>query len=149
MIFDEIPWPDDNDKPYDPKDKTPDYTQDFVKLYEWRDKYYGEYNNGLDPDDYETEKSFLYAIKNPPTPFVFNVENNTEYIYCGVMFPYQDRIYQYRTEDKTIRPGDMVIVPVGEDNEEKTARVVSVDIYRYTDVPYPIHKTKMIIEKQN
>lgn len=148
MIFNDIPWPDDKDKPYDPKDYTPEYTADFTKLYQWRDNYYGEYNNGLDPDNYETEREFLYAIKHPPTPFTPGFKDNEEFIYCGVMFPYQDRVYQYRTEDNTIRPGDMVTVPIGENNEEKTARVVSVDVYRYPDVPYPVHKTKMIIGKQ-
>ncbi len=148
MIFDEIPWPDDKDKPYDPNDYTLDYNQDFMRLYGWRDNYYGEYNNGLDPDDYETEKEFLYAIKHSPIPPVLNMEERTGYIYCGVMFPYQDRVYHYRTEDKTIRPGDRVIVPIGEDNEEKMARVVSIDLYHSSNVPYPVHKTKMIIKKE-
>ena len=146
MIFDDIPWPDDRDKPFDPKDDTPDYTADFTKLYQWRDNYYGEYNNGLDPDDYETEREFVYAIKHSSTPFTPDLDN-TEYIYCGVAFPYSERFYLYRTDDKTIRPGDRVIVPIGEDNEEKSAQVVSVDVYRYNDVPYPVHKTKVIIRK--
>lgn len=148
MMFDDIPWPDDKDKPYDPNDIPTDYNKDFMKLYGWRDNYYGEYNNGLDPDDYETEREFLYAIKHLPTPLGPEYENNREFIYCGVMFDYQDRIYQYRTDDKTIRPGDKVIVPVGEDNEEKTARVISVDVYRSNSVPYPVHKTKKIIRKE-
>lgn len=148
MIFDEIPWPDDSDKPYSPRDNTPDYDADFIKLYGWRDNYYGEYNNGLDPDDYETEKQFLYAVKNPPISFIENIEANTEFIYCGVAFPYQDKVYLYRTENKSIRPGDKVIVPVGEENEEKLAQVVSVDIYHFNDVPYPVHKTKMIIRRE-
>ncbi len=148
MMFDDIPWPDDKDKPYDPNDIPTDYNKDFMKLYGWRDNYYGEYNNGLDPDDYETEREFLYAIKHLPTPLGPEFENNREFIYCGVMFDYQDRIYQYRTDDKTIRPGDKVVVPVGEDNEEKTARVISVDVYRSNSVPYPVHKTKKIIRKE-
>lgn len=148
MMFDDIPWPDDKDKPYDPNDIPTDYNRDFMKLYGWRDNYYGEYNNGLDPDDYETEREFLYAIKHLPTPLGPEFENNREFIYCGVMFDYQDRIYQYRTDDKTIRPGDKVVVPVGEDNEEKTARVISVDVYHSNSVPYPVHKTKKIIRKE-
>lgn len=147
MMFDDIPWPDDKDKPYDPNDIPTDYSKNFMKLYSWRDNYYGEYNNGLDPDDYETEREFLYAIKHPPTPLGSELGDNNEFIYCGVMFDYQDRIYQYRTDDKTIRPGDKVVVPIGEDNEEKTARVISVDVYRSNDVPYPVHKTKKIIKK--
>ncbi len=147
MIFDDIPWPDDKDKPYDPKDTAPDYNLNFTKLYQWRDKYYGEYNSGLDPDNYDTEREFLYAIKHQSAPFVPDLYDGTEEIYCGVVFAYQDRVYLYRTDDKTIKPGDWVIVPRGEDDEETTARVVSVETYRECDVPYPVHKTKKIIKK--
>lgn len=148
MISDNIPWPDDKDKPYDFMDDTPDYRANFTKLYGWRDKYYGEYNNGLDPDDYETENTFLYAIKHLPTPFTSKIYDNTEFIYCGVVFEDRERIYLYRVENISIKIGDKVIVPVGENNEEKEAMVVSVDTYIYPNVPYPVHKTKKIIEKQ-
>lgn len=150
MIFDDIPWPSDSDSPYIRDEVIPDFSQDFTRLYQWRDNYYGDYNNGLDPDDYETEREFLYAIKHPPIPYAPKPKDdkNKSYIYCGVMFGGSDGTYHYRTDDVSIKIGDKVIVPVGGNGEISVATVVSVGKYLKSAVPYPIERTKKIIKKE-
>lgn len=150
MIFDEIPWPNDSNCPYNTDEAIPDFNADFTKMYQWRDKYYGEYNSGLDPDDYETEREFLYAVKHPPIPHVPKTPEyeNKEYIYCGVVFEESDSVYYYRTDSDFVKIGDRVIVPVGGNGENNIATVVSVDRYLRQSVPYPIEKTKEIIKKE-
>ena len=71
----------------------------------------------------------------------------TVYRYCTVQFSPYEKSYSYRTDDKTISPGDKVVVPAGEDNEEKIVEVVSVGDYLDSAVPYPIEKTKKILRK--
>ncbi|MDR1840538.1 MAG: hypothetical protein LBQ86_01260, partial [Holophagales bacterium] len=65
--------------------------------------------------------------------------------YCGVAFPYGSKIYHYRTTDLRIAVGDIVAVPVGNNNSEKEAIVATVEICRLNNTPYPLKKTKEII----
>ncbi|MDR0476111.1 MAG: hypothetical protein LBH43_20895 [Treponema sp.] len=65
--------------------------------------------------------------------------------YCGVEFSEGGRIYHYRTTDLRINAGDIVIVPVGEDNHEQTVTVKTVDYCRWDDTLYPLEKTKQIL----
>jgi len=39
----------------------------------------------------------------------------------------------------------MVVVPVGEDNNEQVVTVKTVDICRWDNTPYPLEKTKQIL----
>lgn len=75
------------------------------------------------------------------------VDDKTIYTYCGVLLPFSNRAFSYRTEDDTIQIGDVVIVPVGRDNEEMEGKVVSVGKYARAGVPYPVEKTKYILKK--
>ena len=68
------------------------------------------------------------------------------YTYCTVTFG-SSRTYDYISELPDISVGDEVIVPVGEDETEKLAKVTSISEYRYDKVPYPVLKTKRIIAK--
>ncbi len=68
------------------------------------------------------------------------------YIYCTVTFG-SSRTYDYICEIPDISVGDEVIVPVGEDEIEKIAKVTDINEYRYDEVPYPVAKTKKIIAK--
>ena len=72
--------------------------------------------------------------------------NYEQYIYCTVSFD-DDRTYYYLSEIDEIEPGDLVVVPVGPNNDEKIATVIEVNIYRYDNVPYPVHLTKSIISQ--
>ena len=67
-----------------------------------------------------------------------------KYIYVSVCFQNSSRPYAYRTEDKSIKINDVVMVPVpGE--EAKPAIVTKVQTCTEKDAPYPPDKTKMII----
>lgn len=72
-----------------------------------------------------------------------------EFIYCSVAFDDSRHTYYYMTTDDTLMVGDQVIVPTGEDNEEKVARIEHIGYYYAEDVPYPLEKTKSIIERYN
>lgn len=64
-----------------------------------------------------------------------------------MLFPFSNRAFSYRTEDDTIQIGDIVIVPVGKENEEMEGKVVSVGKYARAEVPYPVEETKFILKK--
>ncbi|MHC5099538.1 hypothetical protein ACYSNN_06790, partial [Peptoniphilus genitalis] len=70
-----------------------------------------------------------------------------QYIYCSLSFGSGEKTYYYRTEDDEIEEGDSVIVPVGPDNHEAVAFVDKVEYFYKEDVPFPLEKTKFIIEK--
>ena len=74
-------------------------------------------------------------------------EDKNIYIYCGIALANSARPYSFRTEDATIRIGDTVIVPIGEENKETKGTVVSVGQYARMGVPYPVEKTKFILRK--
>lgn len=67
-----------------------------------------------------------------------------KYIYCQVTFD-DIKTYHYRTSDTRINVGTQVIVPVGKYNAWKIGTVMSVDLFKRKDVPYPVNKTKEII----
>lgn len=67
------------------------------------------------------------------------------YTYVFVCFRPGAQSYSYRTNDSSIKVGDLVIVPAG--NEEKIGYVTSVQKYKRSDVPYPVEKTKLVIRK--
>ncbi len=68
------------------------------------------------------------------------------YTYCTVTFG-GTYTYDYICEIPNISVGDEVIVPVGEEETEKLAKVTAIKEYRYDEVPYPVAKTKRIIAK--
>ena len=156
MTYDEIPWPEEKDCPYNKYESLPDYNKDFVKLNQWRDNYYGEYNNGFDPDNFETEEDFLHAVKQnylicsrketSLSPKINNTKR--QYYCCGVVFEHHETTYQYLCEDISIEIGDKVSVPVGDRGDIAIGTVVSIGKYLETATPYPIRKTKKIIKKE-
>ena len=66
---------------------------------------------------------------------------------CNVVFPESNREYSYSVNRLGLVPGDIVIVPVGEDNKLTVAKVISVDEYTAATAPYPIEKTKLVVRK--
>ncbi len=70
-----------------------------------------------------------------------------QYIYCSLSFGSGKKTYYYRTEDDEIEEGDLVLVPVGPDNHEAVAFVDKVEYFYKEDVPFPLEKTKFILEK--
>ena len=67
-----------------------------------------------------------------------------KYTYVSVCFQNSNRTYAYRTEDKSIKINDVVMVPV-RDGEVKPTIVTKVQICTKKDAPYPPDKTKMIV----
>ena len=89
--------------------------------------------------DEMTEASYEYFLS------LTGIDELT-YTYCTVTFG-GNRNYDYICEIPGVSVGDEVIVPVGDDETEKLARVTAINEYRYDDVPYPVSKTKKIIAK--
>lgn len=69
------------------------------------------------------------------------------YHYCGVVYENSFYPYHYRTNDTSLKIGDKVIVPVGAQNKEVIAEVVSVEQHTRLTVPYPVEKCKFILRK--
>lgn len=67
------------------------------------------------------------------------------YLYCSVSFGGSPRSYYYRTDNPRIAPGDVVRVPFGE--EVRTGVVEAVGRFTAQDVPYPLERTKWILER--
>lgn len=64
-------------------------------------------------------------------------------IFCNVVFEEGGREYCYLS-DEDYDPGDLVIVPAGEDNHDAVVKVVSVEYHPVTKAPYPLDKIKHI-----
>ncbi|MBE6728546.1 MAG: hypothetical protein E7562_07885 [Ruminococcaceae bacterium] len=69
------------------------------------------------------------------------------YRYCKVIMDEFPAGFWYRTDDITIKKGDYVFVPFGYTNEELMAKVILVEEFRSDDLPFPLERTKFILEK--
>ena len=67
------------------------------------------------------------------------------YTYVFVCLRPGAQSYAYRTNDPSIKAGDMVVVPAG--NEEKVGSVTEVRKYKKAEAPFPLEKTKLVIRK--
>ena len=68
------------------------------------------------------------------------------YIYCKVSFG-TDAKYYYRTDRRGIKVGDQVVVPVSNNGKWKIGTVETVEKYSLRSVPYPLDRTKGIVDK--
>ncbi|MCC8077240.1 MAG: hypothetical protein LIO60_02655 [Oscillospiraceae bacterium] len=69
------------------------------------------------------------------------------YVYCFVKLPSIDEPIYYRTEDRTLRSGDHVIVPKPGNNEKVTGEIISVEHHMRFSVPVPVEVTRVIVDK--
>ena len=116
--------------------------------YLWRKSYRRQEIYGLNVYDFETERDFLWALESAREEFLEVAKNDkTIYYYCAVVYEDGPYPYHYRTEDTALKIGDKVVVPVGRQNTERIATVVSVEQHSRLTVPYPVEKTKFIIRK--
>ena len=67
--------------------------------------------------------------------------------YCGCTFSSGGKIYHYRTTDLSICKGDYVIVPVGDENQEKIVKVETIEYCHWDKTPYPLDKTREILRR--
>lgn len=70
-----------------------------------------------------------------------------KYTYVFVLFEEAKHAYSYLTTDKTIKNGDIVIVPVGANNEPKAVYVEEVRTVTEDNIPYSLEKTKTVIRR--
>ncbi len=120
---------------------------------EWRSQQAKQY--GLNVEDYETDNAFMAALtevqrkadvrrfKRTETDPLADTDM-TVYTFCGVVFSSSSQIYHYRTDDDSLRVGDVVVVPVGRDGKEEVAEIVTVEKHRRRTAPYPVDKAKFI-----
>ena len=69
------------------------------------------------------------------------------YYYCSVLYENNPFPYHYRVNNISLNIGDKVVVPVGSENKEVVAEVVSVEQHTRVSVPYPIEECKFVIRK--
>lgn len=75
-------------------------------------------------------------------------KEHTYYNWYEVRFnSYSSKLYSYFYDDDSIKIGDRVIVPVGDDNEEKEAIVENFWRLSEERLPYPLEKIKKILRK--
>lgn len=69
-----------------------------------------------------------------------------EYTYVSVVFSDGGKTYYYQTEDRTIKVGNKVVVPV-RSSEQKVVTVVNIERFSEDELPMPADKVKTVIEK--
>lgn len=68
-----------------------------------------------------------------------------KYRYVQVRFENSNRMYAYRADDRSLKPGDVVIVPTPEG--EKCALVLDNRRYTESKVPFPLEQSKSAIRR--
>ena len=81
--------------------------------------------------------------------FTDNSPKREKYRYCKVRFDNTRRLYSYRSNDATLKVGDVVDVPVGNDGNISQATIEEIAYYNEDNAPYPPNKTKFIIGKHD
>lgn len=97
---------------------------------------------------YLTDQAKAYFESNV-TPLKSVFDPDREYIFCSVVFDNSTDLYDYLTDDETIRPMDRVKVPTGIENKERIAKVIRVLKTTADNSPYPFEKLKKVITKIN
>lgn len=116
---------------------------------------YGSFDRDNLPPDYEP---FIFKVEKfikqyhcnelfQPALYKYQNQRKSEYLYCGVRFENSYKIYHYISDDRSIKIGDYVVVPVGPENKESIAQVAESKSYDILHAPYPVEKTKHIIRK--
>ena len=67
--------------------------------------------------------------------------------YCAVEFEPHGTRYSYRSEDRTLEAGELVVVPAGPDAHELLGRIVAVQACTAEDAPYPPAQTKPVLRR--
>lgn len=115
----------------------------------------GCFNKSGLPDDFSTFAKSIFEFISingigdilNPSVYEKDVYSEQKYIFCGVNFSGSRRVYYYITNDKSILPGDYVLVPAGYDNALTFARVASVKAFPPDKVPFPLESVKCVIRK--
>jgi len=72
-----------------------------------------------------------------------------ELIFCSVTFNESSKSYYYLTKDDTLKVGDTVCVPVGDDGNKALGEIVKIEYFTKKNAPYPLDNIKMIYPMDN
>lgn len=133
------------------------------KKYPWRRYQYEARKYGIDVTAFETEEEYktvlnkkreeaVKARNEERTKFQHTADplattDKTVYNFCSVVFNGFYQTYTYLVGELDIKIGDKVIVPVGKENTERTATVVSTSQHMRLTAPFPVDKAKKVSRK--
>ena len=87
------------------------------------------------------------ALARPPVSTLAKPAGESYYQFCNVQFKEDGATYAYLTGGISLKAGDFVVVPIGDHQEEKLARVTEVFVCSTQNAPYPPEKAKFVLRK--
>ena len=87
------------------------------------------------------------ALARPPVSTPAKPAGESYYQFCNVQFKEDGATYAYLTGGISLKAGDFVVVPIGDRQEEKLARVTEVFVCSTQNAPYPPEKAKFVLRK--
>lgn len=87
------------------------------------------------------------ALARPPVSTPAKPTGESYYQFCNVQFKEDGATYAYLTGGISLKAGDFVVVPIGDHQAEKLARVTEVFVCSTQNAPYPPEKTKFVLRK--
>lgn len=92
-------------------------------------------------------KPLARALARPPVSTPAKPTGESYYQFCNVQFKEDGATYAYLTGGISLKAGDFVVVPIGDHQAEKLARVTEVFVCSTQNAPYPPEKTKFVLRK--
>ena len=87
------------------------------------------------------------ALARTPVSTPAKPAGESYYQFCNVQFKEDGAAYAYLTGGISLKAVDFVVVPIGDHQAEKLARVTEVFVCSTQNVPYPPEKTKFVLRK--
>lgn len=87
------------------------------------------------------------ALARPPVSTPAKPAGESYYQFCNVQFKEDGATYAYLTGGISLKAGDFVVVPIGNHQAEKLARVTEVFVCSTQNAPYPPEKAKFVLRK--
>ena len=87
------------------------------------------------------------ALARPPVSTPAKPAGESYYQFCIVQFKEDGAAYAYLTGGISLKAGDFVVVPIGDHQAEKLARVTEVFVCSTQNAPYPPEKAKFVLRK--
>lgn len=87
------------------------------------------------------------ALARQPVSTQKKPTGESYYQFCNVQFKEDGATYAYLTGGISLKAGDFVVVPIGDRQAEKLARVTEVFVCSTQNAPYPPEKAKFVLRK--
>lgn len=87
------------------------------------------------------------ALARPPVSTPAKPAGESYYQFCNVQFKEDGAAYAYLTGGISLKASDFVVVPIGDHQAEKLARVTEVFVCSTQNAPYPPEKAKFVLRK--